>query len=134
MAAETSCGIGFETNVITRGVPVEFRVYNTFSTERSWVRPEARTNEVLEHEQGHFDLCELYTRKLRERFDEVEGINVDNLKRITRSVWHEVHGEYRERQEQYERETEHGLNRAGQEAWTVWLEKELSTTENWASN
>lgn len=133
VAAETSCGIGFETNVISRGVPVQFRVYNTFSMQRSWVRPDAMTDEVLEHEQGHFDLCELYTRKLRARFNATEGITVDNLRRITRSVWAEVHGEYAERQEQYEEETAHGLNREGQIAWTAFLEKELAATEGWAS-
>jgi hypothetical protein len=133
VAAETSCGIGFETNTITRGTPVRFRVYNTFSMQRSWVRPDAMTAEVLEHEQGHFDLCELYTRKLRARFNSTEGITVDNLKRITRSVWAEVHGEYAEQQELYEEETAHGLNREGQVAWTARLEKELAATESWAS-
>lgn len=133
VAAETSCGIGFETNTISRGVPVRFRVYNTFSMQRSWVRPDAMTDEVLEHEQGHFDLCELYTRKLRARFEATEGITVENLKRVTRAVWAEVHSEYAKRQEQYEDETEHGLNREAQIAWTAHLEKELGATEAWAS-
>lgn len=133
VAAETSCGIGFETNVISHGVPAHFRVYNTFSMQRSWVRPDAMTREVLEHEQGHFDLCELYTRKLRARFNAAEGITPENLKRITHSVWAEVHGEYAEQQEQYEEETAHGLNRDRQIAWTERLEKELAATEIWAS-
>ena len=134
VAAETSCGIGFETNVISRGTPVRFRVYNTFSTTRSWVRDDARTLEVLQHEQGHFDLCELYTRKLRARFDATEGVTPENLKRITRSVWAEVHGEYADRQQQYEDETAHGLSRDGQIAWTTFLEKELGATESLASS
>lgn len=134
VAAETSCGIGFETNVVSRGTPIHFRVYNTFSTTRSWVRPDARVPEVLEHEQGHFDLCELYTRKLRARFNGTEGITPENLRRITRAVWADVHGEYTDRQEQYEEETAHGLNREGQIAWTAYLEKELAATESLASN
>ena len=134
VAAETSCGIGFETNVITRGVPVQFRVYNTFSTSRSWVRADARTPEVLEHEQGHFDLCELYTRKLRQRFAATEGITANNLRMVTRAVWKEVHDAYRDRQDQYEDETDHGLNRDAQVTWTAYLEKELAATEGWASN
>lgn len=134
VAAETSCGIGFETNHVSRGSRVEFRVYNTFSTSRSWVRPDARVPEVLEHEQGHFDLCELYTRKLRQRFAATEGITVHNLRFATRAVWKEVHDAYRNRQDQYEHETAHGLNREGQVAWTAYLEKELAATESWASN
>src|SRR5690606_38649660 len=67
-AAATYCGIGFETNTTSHHHnDLKIRVYNTFYPHSSWARPEEMNDAVLAHEQGHFDLCELYTRKLRER-------------------------------------------------------------------
>jgi hypothetical protein len=36
-----------------------------FSPSGSWVKPEGKTPELLRHEQGHFDMAELYALRLR---------------------------------------------------------------------
>jgi hypothetical protein len=44
---------------------------NTFDCKLSWVRPNQKyRTDLLEHEQGHFDLCEIYTRQLRKRLED----------------------------------------------------------------
>jgi len=133
-AAATFCGIGFETNTITnKDNNLKIRVYNTFYLENSWARPEERNEDVLAHEQGHFDLCELYTRKLRERMNSVK-VNVNTLKPTLRNIYEQLQDEYKERQEAYEEETAHGVNFREQKRWQKILEQELSDTEKWSES
>jgi hypothetical protein len=130
-AAATFCGIGFETNTITAKNPnVKIRVYNTFYTGNSWVRPEEKNDAVLTHEQGHFDLCELYTRKLRAEMSNIK-VDVNTLRPVLKSIYDQVQAEYRRRQEAYETETAHGVNYDEQSKWQKILERELKETEQW---
>jgi hypothetical protein len=130
-AAATFCGIGFETNAVNpKNNNLKIHVYNTFYTNNSWARPEDKDSFILAHEQGHFDLCELYTRKLRERLNSV-NVNSSNLRAALGTVYDEVQREYNNRQEQYEDETEHGVVLAEQERWQNKLQRELEASEGW---
>jgi len=133
-AAATFCGIGFETNTITNNNSnLKIRVYNTFYLNNSWARPEEMNDDVLAHEQGHFDLCELYTRKLRERMSEVK-VDVNTLKPMLRKIYEQLQEEYKNRQEAYEEETAHGINLNEQQRWKRILERELTDTEQWSES
>jgi len=47
----------------------EVRVHNRVDRNRSWALPEHRRPDVLEHEQIHFDINEVYRRLLQEELD-----------------------------------------------------------------
>jgi hypothetical protein len=131
-AAATFCGIGFETNSISSSrKDLKIKVYNTFYTNHSWAKPEEMNDDVLAHEQGHFDLCELYTRKLRQQMSQVK-VDVHNLKPVLRNVYEQLQAEYKRRQAAYEDETEHGVNLPEQRKWEQILVRELAGTERWA--
>ena len=73
VAAATHCGIGFRTtSPATTDDKPGIEVYNLFYANKSWVKPDAKVPEILTHEQGHFDLCEIYTRKLRSRLSKFD--------------------------------------------------------------
>jgi hypothetical protein len=130
-AAATYCGIGFETNSISStNTNLKIRVYNTFYINNSWARPEEMNEDVLAHEQGHFDLCELYTRKLRERMSNLK-VNANTMKPTLRKIYEELQVEYRARQEAYEDETSHGVNLPQQKRWQRLVDAELAETEQW---
>lgn len=130
-AAATYCGIGFETNSISStNTNLKIRVYNTFYINNSWARPEEMNEDVLAHEQGHFDLCELYTRKLRERMSNLK-VNANTMKPTLRKIYEELQAEYRARQEAYEDETSHGVNLPQQKRWQRLVDAELAETEQW---
>lgn len=131
-AAETSCGIAIETNTVSGNNPAKVYVFNTFVTGRSWVRPQHKTAPILKHEQGHFDICELYTRLMRERFSKTK-LEFNSMQRVIRDVYNTTMQEYNKRQAQYEAETKHGVDDAAQEKWTEMIAKELSETESWKS-
>lgn len=128
--AVTYCGFGFETNTVTVSNKVQILVHNSFRKDISWVIPDERTPQVLEHEQGHFDLCEIYTRKLRDRFNTL-NVTVYNLNSVLADAYREIGDEYKARQEAYETETQNGQNRVQQKKWERIIAKELSETAEW---
>ncbi len=134
-AAATYCGIGFETNTFNSAHPeaLKVNVYNTFYLDDSWARPEERNEKVLAHEQGHFDLCELFTRKLRQRMSLLKA-NPATLKTTLANIYEELQEEYRREQESYEEETGHGLNLVQQKKWQSYLQHALGASEDWALN
>lgn len=133
-AATISCEIGFETSTISsEHDDLQIHVYNKFSKSDSWSRREDQNDEVLRHEQGHFDLCELYTRKLRERLSN-SSFNVHNMKTVLQNIYQEVLTEYRNTQDRYEAETHHGVDLRQQHKWLQFLDEQLNVTQRWVSS
>ena len=127
IAAETSCGIAIETNLAGAGDAVKVYVFNTFDKQQSWVREGFRLPDVLQHEQGHWDICELYTRRMQARFDaaHITGVSIhDDVSRI----YDEVSAEYLARQELYEQETQHGTIEREQQRWSRMIADELAVS------
>jgi len=123
-AAETSCGIAVETSLVVNSGIARVFVFNTFDKRGSWVRAGKDLPGVLEHEQGHWDICELYTRRMQARFDE-QQITGATLNRKVNEIYNEVSREYIERQEQYEQDTQHGMVAEQQQHWTRLIAGEL---------
>jgi hypothetical protein len=122
--AETSCGISVETNLATARGKATVYVFNIFDKRTSWVRPGKELAVVLEHEQGHWDICELYTRRMQARFDAAE-ITGATLNRKVSEIYNAVTNEFIERQEQYEEDTRHGTLSEEQQRWTKLIAEEL---------
>ena len=125
MAAVTSCGIAYETNVCRTGHQVKISVYSQFNKEASWVKPGVATAAILVHEQGHFDLCELYCRKLRQAFASAE-VTPENMNRVLPRIFKQIEAEYLQRQQNYEAETMHGTIAFAQQLWVQEMSNELN--------
>lgn len=132
VAAITACGIGYYTNSVTARERPAITVYNSFYIQDSWVRHDVADERVLQHEQGHFDLCEIYTRKLRQQFA-AANITGANMKRELARIYNLVTSEYEARQQAYEAETAHGTVTAAQQRWTMQIQAELEGSLYWAS-
>src|SRR3989442_15915117 len=70
-AAKTAYGIYYAWKC--RGRAFEFRVVAAFHPNDSWVKPvvlgdSVESRRVLAHEQTHFNIAELYARRMRRRF------------------------------------------------------------------
>ena len=124
-AAATHCGIGFKTARSDDAKKLEIIVYNTFYVNKSWVRPDAKIASILDHEQGHFDLCELYTRMLRKRMNEV-NITSGDMRPVLEHIYFDVKNEYENRQQAYEQETIHGTDIPKQKRWQKIIAMELN--------
>ena len=124
-AAATHCGIGFRAGKVGAGGKPGIVVYNTFYINKSWVKPDAKMPAILLHEQGHFDLCEIYTRALKSRMADVD-MNAVSLKSVLEEIYFDVKKQYERRQQAYEDETVHGTNFAQQQRWHDIIARELT--------
>jgi len=98
----------------------------------SWVRPDARTDRLLNHEQRHFDLAQVYARKIQAAISVVlahgatasaaQGAltaQVQSTAAQVNSAWHEVDGEY-------DQETGGGTNPVAQQQWDQRIDSWLA--------
>lgn len=132
VGAQSYCGFGFQSNYVTAFSKTKIFVRTTFDCDLSWVREDQINNtELLNHEQFHFNLSELYARQLRKRFAEVE-MNAFNLNVQANTIFKQVYTQYLERQEAYDYETNHGLDQEKQNEWQFTIENELAALSLYA--
>jgi len=126
--ALTSSGIidykGCKDGIIT----YKFRAY--FEKDESWVKQEAITDYHLAHEQLHFDITELYARKLRKLLSNLE-FKCGQEKDFERFVSATLENWYNE-QRNYDIMTRHSLNKEQQREWQYRIKMELSLLDNYA--
>jgi hypothetical protein len=118
-AAQTSSGVTYL--IQCRQSRFGFAVLATFSPGESWVRPDIPGNSVasrqsLRHERTHFDLTELFARRLRKALTGAERICPGREDEVQR-VFDRLTEDSRHEQERYDHETAHGMARDAQARW-----------------
>lgn len=132
VAAVTSCGFGYKTNLVLPFSKPKFIVINAFYPEQSWVKKSEQSRpELLEHEQLHFDISEVYARRLRKALS-LSKLNYFNLKKESERIFDKIHKDYLLRQETYENESAFSLNAKMQTAWQVQIREELNALNEYA--
>lgn len=126
VAAQSYCSFGFQAfSSPFTFIKTKIFVRTVFTCDLSWVRPDQMSRmDLLDHEQGHFDLCEVYARKLRKELKE-KKLTTLNLQDAN-VIYKRIYEEYLDRQESYEKETNYGLDRARQSEWNTTIANELS--------
>jgi hypothetical protein len=104
-----------------RGEDFSFDVSAVFLPAQSWVKPRVLTSpsesaRVLGHEQTHFDLTEVYARRMRRYFAGLYNPCALVDEQLRESVDRFVKDEA-ESQRRYDQETGHGLMVERQRAW-----------------
>ena len=104
-----------------RGLTFQFQVTAIFLPEQSWVRRRVladrdESSRVLRHEQTHFDLTEVYARRMRKYFAELYNPCGQPEDQLSTSVDRFVKEEA-SAQQRYDEETENGLSVNRQRMW-----------------
>jgi len=124
-AAVTYCGFGYYSNVTNALGKIEIKVFNVFQCKKSWLDTFDKNAQLLVHEQTHFDLCEVYTRKFRKTIKDLPinnfNMNNDKVESAFRRLW----DEYNHKQFTYDEETVHGTIPEKQNEWNLLILKEL---------
>lgn len=129
-SAETSAKIKYHTNYVSIISRPKIFTSAVFYCYESWEMPSQATSLLLRHEQGHFDLCEVYRRKLEKDFVESK-LSFKNFSTRINELLNKYNTLYEEIQKQYDEATNHGLNGNKQEEWTKSIAKELSDLEKY---
>jgi len=129
IAAITFCGIGYHSNRVLLSAPAKIWVTNSFNCNKSWVRENHKNPGVLNHEQLHFDLSEVYARKMRKSFQE-SNLTGGSLNSIGNSIFRNYYQEFEKNQNLYDLETGSGLIEDKQTEWDKKIQKELQELNN----
>lgn len=111
--------------------PSSIEVTNVIDPSQSWVAPGKQSNEVLNHEQRHFDLNEVYRLKLLSVLPQLRtvGDSADTVKKeLNEAIYsaaNKILSKLQEVQAQYDEMTHHGTSPEGQTEWdekiALWL-------------
>jgi hypothetical protein len=88
---------------------------------------------VLKHEQIHFNICELYARKLRQKISETNFKKVKKISEEISKLYLKVDKEHVEEQAKYDKDTEHGLNSAKQKIWEEDINNRIKELDQYSS-
>lgn len=127
-AASTSTILKIEYDI--RNGEVKYYITSTFSPSKSWVRH--KLDHILKHEQGHFDISEIFARKLHQRMLDYK-FNKSNYRDVLGDMYRDIQNEKEAMQDDYDRETRHSVNKEQQAAWEKKIARLLKETEPYAN-
>lgn len=127
--ASVNCGMGysFSSKKINGNIKVNVEVTSYFYPQLSWKKNLDEDNMLLlAHEQLHWDISELYARKLREAF--TKYVPQKNVKKEIDFIFQKFEEERQRVQSTYDKETNHGLLKEMQATWSLKIKEELFMT------
>lgn len=119
---------GFKYRLVCRDAMLDVDAAAFFSPGGSWVKPDQKNAELLKHEQGHYDMAEVYSLKLRRAISEAK-ISCDDKAKATASGQQMVaqfQKDWAEAERQYEVATQFGTDLEKQAEVSNLIAKELA--------
>ena len=105
------------------GRRIEYEVRAVFNRKKSWARDSSEA--LLVHERLHFDIAELYARKVRRKIQEFGEMEVKNIEKYNAAI-QVLLEESNHYDDQYDRQTLHGALPKRQLGWQQKVAKELN--------
>lgn len=102
------------------------KVMAEFNPNESWTRfPKMQRQEIaLDHEKRHFDITEIYARKIRKAIATNHFTSkhfIDSLD----SLFKDYTSQHRAEQNKYDQETMHSMDTTQQQKWNKWIDEQL---------
>ena len=91
-----------------------------------------KTDYILAHEQGHFDITEIFARKLHEALQGYQ-FNKRTFKKDIGQIYQGIVKEKEDFQKKYDGETDHSRNRKMQYDWLETIEQMLEETQAYSN-
>ncbi len=126
--ASTATYLGIEYNFNNKGFG--YKITCSFSKTRSW--GSHKTEYVLAHEQGHFDIAEIFARKLNKQLSDYK-FDKNNFKTDLKKIYDTITAEKEKMQNDYDRETNHSINKEKQAEWLKKIDYLLKEYESFAN-
>ncbi len=108
------------------GKTLQLTLQNTFEPHNSWTKT-AENVALLEHERLHFQLSELYARKLRKEILETKfKSSGQKLMNDIGKLYEKKMQELTVVQRKYDKETDHSINQKEQKEWEIKIKTQLA--------
>jgi len=128
--AVTASALNYKVRCLEDGT-MTVSVSAEFVKDKSWVKEVARTDYHLGHERLHFDLTELYVRKMRKQ---LEGrVFKCSDEHVIDNIAAGIMKDWRDAQIQYDKETAYSLNKKNQKIWHGKVAKEMIENQYFAT-
>jgi hypothetical protein len=114
------------------GEEISFDVNARFTPGLSWVRTDKKTPYLLKHEQGHFDIGELFARKMRKELI-LKVFVQETFASDYKAITSRISSEFLKYTEEYDLETKHSLVKEKQLEWDLRISRELKALEAYKS-
>lgn len=127
--AMTASSVEFYYHTI--GKTVSWEITPKFFPDVSWHLENIYSEDVLKHEQLHFDITELYARLLRKQLKEnvLSTADLPKLRKISDAVFEQ----WGKAQSTYDRETNHSMDKKAQQQWEENIAKQLEQLNRYAT-
>lgn len=137
--AHTSCDVTMRYDVQKyRGnYRLTFNISLLLNRDRSWLNRQMVTNanmmdEVLRHEQGHYQIAYMMQQEMITELNRVHYTG--DYQRQANDVFKRIDDKYRQMNADYDSDTQHMQNRKQQAAWVNYLNQEVARASNLAMN
>jgi hypothetical protein len=107
----------------------QYHISCQFDKTKSWGR--VKNEYILMHEQGHFDIAEIYARKLCKALREYQP-DVEKANKEVNKIYEKVMNELTKTQKEYDRETNFSINKEIQMEWLKKIDDELKSLQAYA--
>lgn len=114
-----------------KNATVNFIVEAIFLKSKSFLKEESPY--IIKHEQLHFDISELYARKLRKAIADKDFKKVNKIVDVIQQLYNKITSEWQREEAKYDNDTEHGMNAAKQQVWNENIAKQLKELEQFTS-
>lgn len=126
-AAMTTTHLGFSYSMVNG--KITYNITCWFEKERSWGL--IKNDWILKHEQGHFDIAEIFARKLNKEISQYQ-FNKTTFQKDLDNIYKSVMDGKDKFQQKYDDETDYSRNKTKQEDWLKKIETELKENKLWA--
>jgi len=101
-------------------ISLSFEVFSYFDKDDSWVKKDKASDALLAHEQVHFDISEVFARKLHKAFTKYKYKKT--FQQDIEAIFQKTVQEMEDFQKQYDDETDHSKNKPEQMKWEKKIE------------
>lgn len=122
-AAATYAGLSLDVTDVSFSGRVSFKVRAVFDSHRSWVNTARLDDALLAHEQLHFDIAEVYARRLERKLNAMQ-LKVRD-KEVAKKLLAQYNTAQMQEQKRFDKECVHGLNREHEHKWRSKIDREL---------
>lgn len=115
-------------NIILKGDTIKIGVIPvtlSLNGNECWVKPQKKSDRLLKHEQGHFDIGLICQREIINTLNNTVFLKADFQQKIN-SIFSSLLGKYHSMGQQYDKETNHSINQQSQDTWNAFFDKELN--------
>jgi hypothetical protein len=132
IAAVTVSALSYTTSVIN-GKTATIRITAEFRPHESWTRyPKIKLPAVaLDHEKRHFDITEIYARKIRQMVSTTKFSSIGFNEELD-ALFKEMAAQHRAEQARYDLETNHSIKPEEQKQWNVWIDSQLKALSKYS--